>query len=464
MKTEVVELSPTRREIKIEIEPQAVKSVYDSVSKTYATRANIPGFRKGHAPLEVVRVRFKEEIDNDVLRQLLPGYVSDAIKQHNISPLGEPDLHLDNVETTKLNGTEPVSVHVHVDVMPEVPMPDHTGLEVVRRVRPVTDEELEHLIDERRRENSSFVPVEDRKSQNGDTLIVDLEGKFVNKPEEDPIKAQDLQITLGDDKIEKSFTENLVGLEADDEKEFTVTYAEDFTSPGLAGQTVAYRAKVKSLGKVEIPAADDDWAKSLEEGFSSMSDLRAKLRSDLELAAKSNADARLRDELIGKLLAKHKFEVPKALLDIQARNLLNGLVQDMRGRGMNVENIKNDTLRAIYEQMLVQAENDVRGAMLLEKIAEVEKIEVTGDEIASEIEKMAQYYDVTPEEVRTSLSKQGSENSISDRLRSRKAVERLVDKAFISEGEWIDESAKIPEASPNPEPEHEIAVTSDNKS
>jgi trigger factor len=449
MKAELKEVSPTQKELHIEIPAEVVRQVYHKVSQQYARVANIPGFRKGFAPLDMIRLRYKNQISDDVLRELLPKQVTAAIEEHGLSPIGEPSIHLEDQENIKLNGSQPIGLHVHLEVMPEIPAPKYKGIEATRRVRPVNEDELDQIIEERRQQGAALVPVEDRKSKAGDTLIIDLEGVFVDKPEEEPIKADDLELTLGDEYVEKSFTENLVGLEEDDEKEFIVEYSEDFGSPGLAGQKVAYKATVKSVGIIELPDLDDDWAQGLEEGFESMKDLRKKLREDLEMMAKLEADNRVRDEVVTKLIDSHEVEVPNTLIDIQARNLLENFAQDLARQGMDLKKLEQDFIKMAYEQMRGQAERDVRGAMLLEKIAELEKIEVTGEEIAEEIEKMAQYYRVTPAEIRASLTNQGGENSIADRLRSRKSVEKLVEKAKVTDGEWIDPNQPteaVPEA------------------
>ena len=441
MKTELKEVSSTEREIHIEIEPEAVKAVYNKVSQKYAKAANVPGFRKGFAPLDVIRLRFKEEIQNEVLRELLPEKVQQAIEENNLQPLAEPNLHFDNFENMKLNGSEPLSLHIHVEVMPEIPTPEYKGLEVTRRVRPLPEGEMDRIIDQRRQSGASLVPVEGRKSEAGDTLIVDLEGTFDGEPDVEPIKADDLEITLGDEGIEQSFTENLVGLESDEEKEFTVTYPADFSAPMLAGKTVHYKAKVKSLGKVELPELDDEWAQSLDEGYESMADLRERLGKDLEKVSNSDADAALRSELINTLIEKHDFEIPNTLIEAQSRNLLNNFAQDMQQRGVDLNKVDKEFIQMAYDQMRPQAERDVRGAMLLEKIAELENVEVTDEDVAKEIEMMANYYNITPEQIRESLNaQQGGEANIANNLRTRKAVEALVNHAKVSEGEWIDPS------------------------
>ena len=440
MKTEIKEVSATQKELTIEIEPEAIREVYNKVSQKYAKGAQVDGFRKGYAPLDVVRMRFKEEIRSEVLQEIVSKKVVEAIQENDLHPLTEPHLHLEDAENLKLNGSQPVILKAQIEVMPEIPMPDYKKLEVVRRVRPPGEGELEAIIDERRQQYATLIPIEDRKSKEGDTVIVDLEGVFSDEPDTEPIKADDLEVKLGDAMIEKSFTENLIGVSEDEEKEFTVAYPPEFTSPALAGKTVNYKAKIKSVGKVELPEADDEWAQSLDDNFESMKDLREKLSGDLEYVAGEEADNRVRNDLIAKLIENHEFEVPNALIETQARNLLNNFAQDLSQRGVDVNKVEKSFIEMAYTQMRGQAERDVRGAMLLEKIAEVEKVEVFKEEVEEEIQKMAQHYRVTPEDIRASLAQQGGEDGIANSLRTRKAVEALMKNAKITDGEWIDES------------------------
>jgi trigger factor len=442
MKTELVELSPTERQITVEIGPETIREVYNKISQKYAKTATVPGFRRGFAPLDIVRLRFREEIKNDVIRELLPGHVSKAIEETGLMPLTEPHLHFEDWDNLKLNGSQPLKVEVHFEVMPEIPEPEYKGLEVVRRVRPVTEEEIEELIEKRLEEFASLIPVEGRKAEEGDTIIADLEGKFADDEKADPIVVNDLEITLGDKTIDKTFTENLIGVEEDDEKEFTVSYPADFSTPSLAGKTVNYKAKIKSVGKIEIPEPDDEWAQSLDEGYESLADLKEKLTGDLKTIAKDEADFRVRNELIQKLIDKYDFAVPKVLIENQARSLLNNFARDLAQRGYDLRNVEEEFVKAAYEQMRRQAEVDVRGAIILEKIIELENINVGQSEIDEEIEKIASHYGVKAEEIK---KQEGLENSIANTLRTRKAVEAVYQNAKITDGEWIDESTPQPE-------------------
>ncbi|MEK7857190.1 MAG: trigger factor, partial [Acidobacteriota bacterium] len=389
--------------------------------------------------MDVIRMRYKEEIKSDVLQQVLPPKVTEAIQEHNLQPLTEPHLHIDNVETVKVNGSESISLHVHVEVMPEIAAPKYEGIEVTRTVRPVADSEIDDLIEGRLKEHAALIPVEDRVSEVGDTVIADLEGKFDDEPDGDPITAEDLEVVLGGENIEAAFTENLVGVKPDSEKDFSVTYPADFSSTALAGRTVHYKSKIKSVGRTEVPEANDDWAQSLDEGYESLADFRKKLRKDLEVYAGADADARVRNDAVGKLIEENAFEVPPTLIENQARNLLNNFAMDLQQRGVDLARVQSDFVSMAFEQMKSQAERDVRGAMLLEKVAEAEKVEVSDREVEEEITKLAEHYRTTAEEIRESLEKQGGTGTIQNNLRTRKSIEALVAKAKVTDGEWKDQ-------------------------
>jgi trigger factor len=217
----------------------------------------------------------------------------------------------------------------------------------------------------------------------------------------------------------------------------------------LAGKTVHYKVKVKSVGRTEVPELNDDWAKSLDEGYKSLADLRKRLKADLQKLAEADADARLRNNVIAKLIEDNSFEVPNTLMENQARNLLNNFVQDLRQRGADINKLENDFIQMAYHNMRQQAERDVRGAMLLDRVAELEKVSVADAEVDEEINKMAEYYRASADEIRQSLEKQGGGvDNIRNNLKTRKAIEAVVAKANITDGEWVDENVAQAEEKP----------------
>ena len=438
MKSELVDVSPTRKEIKIEIDPDTVRETYNRVSDTYARQVNIPGFRKGHAPRSVVRTRFKNEIRGDVLRELVPDAINEAIGKHELETIGEPDVHLDNAESLEKFGEQAIAVHVNVEVWPNIELAKYKGLEVNRSVRPIKDEDVEQVIAQLREASASLQPVEDRGAELGDTVTVNFQGKFVDLPDEEDINVTDVDVVLGGERVQPEFTENLTGVRADETRTFTVDYPEDFSAKGLAGKKVDYTATVTAVRIKELPELDDEWAQSLGDEVDSLATLRAKVREDLELRAKAEADQHVRSDLMKQLLAEHSFEVPQSLINHQTNYRMETVVRDMIGKGVDPRSpeLNWDGAR---EELQAQAEEDVRGSLLLERVAEEEKITVSDEDIDAEIEAIATASRQPKEQVRAVLTKDGGERSIASRLRNRKALDLLLENAHIIEEEWSED-------------------------
>ena len=437
MKTELTDLSSTRKEIKIEIETDQVRSAYDRITAQYAKSANVPGFRRGHAPQSVVRTRFRSEIRGEVLRELVPEAVNSAIGEHSLAAIGEPDVHLDNTEALENLGKEPITVKVGVEVFPEVKLSDYKGLEATKRLRPVSDDDVNRMIDGLRDASASLQPIEDRGAELGDTVTVNVHGTFIDQTEEEDIKADDVEVVLGGEGVQQEFTDNLIGVRTDEQKTFLVDYPEDFSSKGLAGKKVEYAAQVTALRRKELPEVDDEWAKSLGDDFDSVETLRTKIREDLERRATAESDQRLRNEVMRKLLEANQFEVPQSLVDQQTNHRLESVVRDMIGRGIDPRATELNWEGA-RDDLKVQAEEDVRATLLLEQIAEEEKLTVSDEEVEAEIDAIATASRQPKEQVRGALTKDGGERSIAHRLRNRKALDLLIENARVTEETWSE--------------------------
>ena len=442
MKTEVVDVSPTRKELKIEIDAADVRAEMARVIERYAAAASVPGFRKGHAPNSVVKQRFKNEIRGEVVQNLVPQAINEAINESALNVIGEPDIHLSNDEALGKLGEQPLAIHAHVEVLPEVALGEYKGLEVGRRTRPVTDETVEEMIANLREQSAALQPVEDRAAEAGDTVTVNFTGRYIEPPSDEDIKAEDVQVVLGGEGVLADFTEHLTGAKPDDVKTFVVQYPEDFSSAGLAGKEIEYTATVTGVSRKEVPELDDEWAKTFGEEIDSLQTLRDKLRENLTARARLESEHRLRDELMGKLLEAHEFEVPESLVKSQARRLLESTVRDMMQRGMDPRNQQLDweNLQGMLE---AQAIEDLRGSILLERIADAEEIEPSEAEIDREIEVIAEGARQSVEQVRAALTKQGGERSIADRLRHRKALDLLIENARVSDEEWREDEPPI---------------------
>jgi trigger factor len=244
--------------------------------------------------------------------------------------------------------------------------------------------------------------------------------------------------------VQQEFTDNLLGVNPDDEKTFVVDYPEDFSSKGLAGKKVEYQAKVSAVRRKELPELDDEWARSLGEDLDSLETLKSKVREDLERRASFDADHHLRSDVMRQLLAAHEFEVPQSFVDQQTNVRMENVVREMIGRGIDPRS-QELNWEGARDELKGQAEADVRGSLLLERIAEAEAIEVTDEEIAAEIETIAQASRQPLEQVRATLTKDGGERSIAHRLRNRKALDLLIENAKVTDEEWKEETAEEPE-------------------
>ena len=439
MKTALKEISPTRKQIDIEIEADAVRAVYDRISDNYARMATVPGFRPGHAPRAVVRTRFKDQIRTEVLRELLPDAVQKAISEHQVEALGEPELNLDNNEGLDQLGEQPITFNVNVDVLPEIRLGEYKGLEASRRTRPVTNEDVDRVIEHLRENSASLQPVEDRGAQAGDTVTANFHGDFVNEPDAEPINVEDVDVVLGGDGVVPAITENLTGVSADDERKFSVNYPQDFSAKGLAGKQVDYTVKVSAVRIKELPEADDEWAQSLGEEIDSLDRLKQNVREDLEARAKNDAEGRLRTDLLRQLVDANEFELPNRLVEHQTEHRFESLMREMIGQGIDPRNPELDWEKA-RGSLRQQASFELRSSLLLEHLADQENIEASDQEIDDEIKAIADASRQTPEQVRGVLTKQGGERSIASRLRNRKALDFLVDNARVTDEEWKEEN------------------------
>jgi trigger factor len=378
----------------------------------------------------------------------LPSAVQEAIDEHNVAPLGEPELNLENSEGLNELGQKPISFNVNVDVLPDIKLGEYKGLEASRRTRPVKDEDVDRVIEQLRENSASLEPVEDRGAQPGDTVTANFHGKFVNEPDAEPINVEDVDVILGGAGVVQAITDNLTGAKADDEKTFSVDYPEDFSAKGLAGKLIEYTVKVNAVRVKELPEVDDEWAQSLGDEIESVDQLREKIREDVEAQSKNEAEGRVRTDLLRQLVDGNEFELPERLVAHQTEHRFESVVRDMIGHGIDPRNPELDWEKA-RDSLKEQASYELRSSLLLEEIADAEKIDVSDQEIEDEINAIAEASRQTPQQVRDVLTKQGGERSIAPRLRNRKALDFLVANAKVTDEEWKEEKQESEASSQN---------------
>ncbi len=280
----VTDISQVKKDLTIEVAAEEVKAEFDKTYESYSRYAKVPGFRPGRVPIGVVKQRFGKDVKDEVLGRLLPHALQHALSDNKLNVVGEPSLN-----DVSINEGDPLVFKISVEVIPDFEIIEYKGLKAVKRIAVIKDEDIDRVIDRWRESQAEFVAVEDRPSQDGDFVSVNLVGKYVDAPDEtEDLIADDVQIELGAEGVQAEFNENLQGAGAGTVREFRIAYPEDFGSKGLAGKTLDFRAEVVAVRRKELAEVDDEFAK--EVGYESVQDMRDKVRQNLETGAERDAD------------------------------------------------------------------------------------------------------------------------------------------------------------------------------
>jgi len=398
--------SSTKREIQVEIPAAEVARETETLIQKYQKLARIPGFRTGHAPASIIKQRFAEGIKSDVVEALVPRYFRKEADKLGLLPVSQPrvtDLHL--------HDGEPLRFKASFEVMPTIRVEDYKELRADKPDISVTDEEVEQSLKSLQEQRATFTAIEGSPLGDGDFAQVSLDGKPKNveggaessaapdstKPDStkpgptgsNPVHMDDILVEIGGPGTMPEFTENLRGASAGDERTFDVHYPQDFSDQRLAGKTFTYTVKVKAIKQKSLPEVNDQFAKELGE-FADLGALRKRIREDMEAEKKHTAEREAKDKLVAELVKRNDFEVPEALVENQIDLRLERGLRALASRGMKSEDMKKMDLHRLRGGQRDQAVQEVKAALLLEKIAEEEKIEVSDAEIDREVEALAE--------------------------------------------------------------------------
>ena len=426
----------------IEVPAEEVKAEYEKAYEAYMRHVKVPGFRPGRVPRSVIKQRFAKDVRGEVLGQLVPHALSHAIGDHKIRMVGEPSINPDEISLAE---GEPLRFKAGVEVFPEFELANYRGLKVTKTVTQVSDEDVEGVINYWREAAAEFVPVEDRPSQLGDFVSVNLVGKYIEPAEEEDLKSDDLQVELGAEGVQSEFTENLTGVKAGDVKEFRVKYPEDFASKGLAGKTLDFTTTVVAVRRKELPEPDDEFAKGFsqtETPYETMAEMRDKVRADLIQESERRAAEHAREDLISAILKDYSFEIPPTILHQQQQARSNEFINRLLTSGLPLEELRQIDIKGQIDRLLLQVERELRTAMVFERIAEVERIEIGDDDAQSELERRARAAGKTVEEMIGRLTKEEALSSIKNSLLYEKTMDLLMSSAEIDVEEITPEEAR----------------------
>jgi trigger factor len=410
--------SSTRREIQVEIPVDEVNRETESLIQKYQKLARIPGFRRGHVPASIIRQRFAEDLKSDVVEALVPRYFRKEADKQGLIPISQPQ-----VTDLQLKDNEPLRFKASFEVMPEIKVDGYKELRAEKPEIAVTDEEVAQSLSDLREQHATFTTVEGRALADGDYAQVSLDGQ-PKDGDGKPVHMDEIMVEIAGKDTMPEFTENLRGASAGDERVFEVVYAQDAAEQRLAGKTFTYTVKVHSIKQKSLPEVDDQFATQLGE-FKNLDEVRQRIRESMEAERKHAAEHQAKDKLVAELVKRSEFEVPEALVDRQIDMRLERGLRALAAQGMKAEDIKKMDLNRLRVGQRDQALQEVKASLVLDKIAEEEKIEVSDAEIDKEIEALATQSKQTPEAIRARLTRDGALDRIRNRIRSEKTLDFL---------------------------------------
>ncbi len=416
-----------KREIELEIPADVAKKATDKVARDLAKVARIPGFRPGKAPIPLIRKRYAEDIQGEVLQSLVPEYLEKALDEQKMIPVTRPE-----VDKVDFKDGEPLKFRAVFEVLPEFELGTYKNLDV--KIQPVEagEAQVDKAIDEMRDRAATFVPVEGRAAKDGDFVLIKLAGTPVGEGE--PVEADNIMCHIGAEETLESFTENLRGANAGDTKKFRSQYPEDYPDPKLQGKTYDFVVEVLAIKVKQLPELNDEFAKEVAgeaAGVTTVEEMKKKIRENLEAAKDEQQKSEAREKILEALVKTHEFPVPEALVQNQMDVRLERTLRQLTAQGIDPRQVNVDWA-SMRQRQHDRAVDDVKAELLLDKIAAAEKIDASDEEIDKEIEHLAQHQgNESATALRARLTKQGALDRIKAQLRSNKTLEWLYSNARI---------------------------------
>jgi len=414
-----------RREITIEIPADVVEEERERMVKAYTSQARVPGFRKGKVPGSVVKNRFSDKIQEDLLESLVPQYFRVAVMQSGHQPISAP-----NITNLKAEPGQPIVFTAHFDVMPEFELGDYKKISVEKPEVSISDEEVETELAKLRESQAAYDAItEERAAKDGDFAQVSFEATpkdpVAGSEPAKPVHMDEVLVEIAAPNTIAEFTENIRGMKVGDEKNFDVNYVQDFHDPRLAGKSFGYKVKLNGIKKKTTPELTDAFVKELNPEFTSVDDLKTRIRENMEHQRFHEADHAAKEQLIEQLIAAHEFPVPQSMVEHHIDLRLERGLRALAAQGMRTEDMKRLDFPRLRAAQRDAATKEVKSGILLHKVADAEKIEVNDEELNEEIMALAHQSQQTPEEVKKQLSENNGLDRIRARMRGEKALNFL---------------------------------------
>jgi trigger factor len=406
-----------KREIELEIPAENVQKAAEKVARDIARIARIPGFRPGKAPVTLVRRRFADDIQGEVVQSLVPEYLEKALDEKKLVPVTRPE-----VDQVHFKEGEPLRFRAIFEVLPEFELGDYKNLQVQVDEIEIGDAQVEKALEELREHAATDTWGGGRAAQDGDYVLIKLTGTPAGGG--DPVQADNIMCHIGAEETLESFTENLRGAEPGQTKQFETRYPDDFPDPKLAGKTYDYSVSVLSIKEKKLPELNDEFAKEAagtQGGVETLEELRKKIRENLEAAKEQQQEGQGREKILEALVKQHDFPVPEALTEHQIDVRLERVVRSLASQGVDPRAMDVDWV-SLRGKQRERAVDDVKAELLLDRIATEEKIDATEEDVEKEIAALAEHSGESATALRARLTKQGALDRIKSKLRSDKAV------------------------------------------
>jgi trigger factor len=413
--------NPCEREVSVEVPAEDVAREWKKALARFQKHARLPGFRNGKVPAGLILKKFADDIKSEVVEHLVPDAFRAETKKQELLPIGQP-----RVVELELEEDKPLRFKAVFEILPPFEVSGYQEIKAAHEPIVVSDEDVEKAITALREQNATYVNVdEDRGLADGDFGSVAFKSTGEEEGSE-PVEMNDVLVDIGGSNTLPAFSENLRGAKAGETRSFDVTYAEDFGDQRLAGKTLHYDVEVKGIKTKTMPELDDEWVKELgQEGMNTLDELRARVRSGMEGEKRHHAEQHIKEELLHQLTDKYPIDVPTVLVENAVDQRLERGLRSLIGQGLRAEDIKRMDMSKLRVGQREGALRDVRANLLLEKIAELEGITVSDEDVDKEISAAAQQSKQNPLAMRKQLEEKNGLEGLRSQLRCDQALDWL---------------------------------------
>ncbi len=433
-----VEKTKNANEVKLEITieankfEEAIKKVYFKSAKYF----NIPGFRKGKAPIQIVEKYYGKEIFyEDAFNEVVPSELQKAVEENKLEVVSRP-----NIDVTQIEKGKDLIFTATVQVKPEVELGKYKGIELEKVEYTVTDEDIEHELGHMQENNARIITVDDRPVESGDITTIDFEGFVDGKPFEGG-KAEGHELEIGSNQFIPGFEDQIIGMKIDTEKDIKVKFPEEYFSKDLAGKDATFKVKLHGIKKKELPKLDDEFAKDVSE-FDTLKELKQDIKAKKQKQYEERAKYEIEDNAIKVVVEGMKVDIPSGMIETEIDNVIKDLEQRLSYQGLKLEQyvqMMGKTMEEVRKEYEPQALDSIKSRLAVEKIVEIEKIEASKEEVHKKLEEMAKNYG---KDVKEFEENKNIKDYIELGVRTEKALELIVNNAKIVEPKKENKGSK----------------------